>query len=173
MDLQDLLFDSSRRTADMAVGVIGNNPDIFKKMLDFAFEDKNLYAMRAARVIQLASHNHPELIRPYLREIILRLPNLKNEGLKRGLAKILIERSYDHDDDTLGILVSTCFDWLMNPAEKPAIKVYSMEILYKISQLYPEIKTELVSSIEEQLPRSGVAVKSRGRQILAKLYKGT
>ena len=171
MDLQDLLFDSSRRTAEMAVGVIGNNPEIFKTMLDFAFEDKNLYAMRAARVIQLASHNHPELVRPYLKEIILRLPNLKNGGLKRGMAKILIERSFDHDEETLGILVSTCFDWLMNPDEKPAIKVYAMEILFKSSQFYPEIKSELIFSIEDQLPKSGTAVKSRGKQILTKLYK--
>lgn len=169
--MKDLLFDSSRRTADMAVGVIGNNPEIFKKMLDFALEDKNLYAMRAARVIQLASHNHPELVRPYLKEIIFRLPNLKNDGLKRGMAKILIERSYSHDDETLGILVSTCFDWLMSPAEKPAIKVYAMEILYKISKFYPEIQPELISSIEDQLPRSTIAVKTRGKQIIKKLYK--
>jgi hypothetical protein len=173
MDLKDLLFDSSRRSADMAVSVIGNNPEIFRKFLDFAMQDNSRYAMRAARVIQIASHNYPELVRPYLKEIILRLPDLKNDGLKRGMAKILIERSFDHDEETLGILVATCFDWLMDPAQKPAIKVYSMEILYKVSQVYPEIKNELISSIEEQLPRSGTAVKSRGKQILAKFYKQT
>ena len=33
MELEDLLFDSSRRTADIAVNTIGSNPGLFKKML--------------------------------------------------------------------------------------------------------------------------------------------
>lgn len=171
MDLHDLLFDSSRRTADMAVSAISNNPEFFRKMLDFAMLDKAPFAMRAARVVQLASHNHPELIRNYLNEIVRKLPTFATDGLKRGFAKILTERSLDYDDETLGILVKTSFDWLMNPSEKAAIKVYAMEILYKISQFYPDIKPELISSIENQIPRSTMAVKSRGKEILAKLYR--
>jgi len=53
------------------------------------------------------------------------------------------------------------------------MKVYAMEILYKVSQFYPDIQSELISTIEDQLPRSTVAVKSRGKQVLAKLYKQT
>jgi hypothetical protein len=171
MDLEDLLFDSSRRTANIAVSIIGNNPEIFKKFLDFAILDKNLYAMRAARVIQLASHHHPELIRPYIKQIISQLPTFKNDGLKRGFAKILTERSLNLDEDTQGILVNLCFKWLMDPWEKAAMKVYAMDILYKISQFYPDIKPELISTIEDQMHRSTVAVVSRGKTYLSKLYK--
>jgi hypothetical protein len=173
MDLEDLLFDSSRRTADIAVSAIGDNPEIFKKFLDFAMQDNGRYAMRAARVVQLASYNYPELIRPYIKEIIHKLPTFKNDGLRRNFLKILTERSLNLDEDTLWILVNVSFDYLISPSEKPAMKVYAMEILYKISQFYPDIQSELISTIENQLPRSTVAVKSRGKQVLAKLYKQT
>ncbi len=53
MDLRDLFSDSSRKTADIAVAAIGNNPEILKKVLDFALEDRGVYAMRAARVVNL------------------------------------------------------------------------------------------------------------------------
>jgi len=38
MDLEILFSASSRRKADIAVAAIGNNPEIFKKVLDFALE---------------------------------------------------------------------------------------------------------------------------------------
>jgi hypothetical protein len=170
MDLEDILYDSSRRTAEIAVSAIGNNPDIFEKFFEYAMLDKGRFAMRAARVIQLASHRHPELIRPYMKEIIQKLPFIKTEGLKRGFLKILTERSFQFDEETMGILVTHSFEILANPAEKPAMKVYALEILYSISKYYPDIKPELISSIENLMPRSSAAVKSVGKRLLKKLY---
>jgi hypothetical protein len=171
MELKELLSDSSRRTADIAVGLIGDNPEIFKKFLEFAMEDKGPYAMRAARVVQLANKNHPELIRPYTKDIILKFNSFHNDGLRRNILKIFTERSLNPDEDSFGKLIEIGFNSLTDPAEKAAMKMYAMVILYKISQFYPEIKTELIATIENQLPRSSAAVKSGGKQILSKLYK--
>ena len=171
MELKDLLFDSSRRTADIAVGLVGDNPEIFKKFFDLALEDKSPYAMRAARVVQFAGKHHPELIRPYAKELILKFNSFRNVGLRRSILKIFTERSLNLDDESLGILVDICFTCLVSPSEKPAMKMYAMVILYRISQFYPDIKSELISTIEDQMPRSSAAVKSVGKQTLAKLYK--
>lgn len=172
-ELEDLLSDSSRKTADIAVNLVGSDSGIYKRFIDFALEDRGKYAMRAARVINLVSLKHPHLIRPYLPMLVHKLPNLKNDGLKRGIAKTISERSPDYDDETTGLLVNTCFDWLNDPQEKIALKVYAMEILYRISQFYPEMKPELIASIEHQLPEASTAIKSRGRKYLLKLYKET
>ncbi len=171
IDLENLLFDSSRRTADIAVSIIGKNPQIFREFLDFALQDKGQYSMRAARVVQLSSHNHPELIRPFLKEIIHKLPTYNNDGLRRSMLKLLAERLLNTDEETKGILVSYAFETLMNPTEKPAMKVYAMDILFKISIEYPGIQPELISTIEDQIPRSTIAVKSFGKKVLKKLYK--
>lgn len=170
-ELEEILFDSSRKTADFAVSMIGNNPEIFKIFLDFAMLDRNQFSMRAARVIYLSAHNHPELVRPFIKEIILNLPNFHNDGVKRCLTKILTERSIDQEEEILGLLVSTCFSWLSESAEKAALKVYAMEILYRISKRYPDIQAELIAAIEELMPRSAAAIRNRGEKILAKLYR--
>jgi len=67
--------------------------------------------------------------------------------------------------------VHTCFEWLNDPAEAIALKIYSMTILYKISNTYPDIKPELISSIENEIPKNSPAIRGRGRRILKRLYK--
>ena len=170
MELEDLLFDSSRLTAEMAVHTIGKDPALFKKVLDFALENNDQYTMRAARVIHLTATNHPELIRPYLNKIIHALSGFENDGLKRSMTRILSEHCTDINEESQGILVDVCFNFLTDPDEKVALKIYSMDILYNLSQQYPDIKKELISSIENQLPYASAAIKSRGEKMMKKLY---
>lgn len=171
MSLEDLFFDSSRQTVNMAVNTIGNNPEVFKEILDFAMEDKKRFAMRAARAIQMSTAKYPELVTPYLKEIIIGMSEFKTGGLKRSMAKMISELDWDFDEESLGILAETCFKWINDTNEEIAIKIYSQDILYRISEIYPELKNELIQTLETQLPRSSVAIKSRSMKMLKKLYK--
>ncbi len=108
---------------------------------------------------------------PSFPAIIRKLDKYKTIGLKRGIAKILSEQNYNYDEDTAGRLVHTCFEWLNDPLKPIALKIYSMTILYKISNTYPDIKPELISSIENEIPKNSAAIKGRGRRILKRLYK--
>jgi hypothetical protein len=170
-DLYDLLFDSSTKVAVSATKVVGEDPARFQAMLEFALRDEKQFAMRAIRVINFVTEKYPELILPYLSRLINGMPNYKTIGLKRGVAKILSENYFNYNEDDAGILVDTCFNWLNDSAEPIAMKIYSMEILYRVSKTYPDIKPELISSIENELPRESAAIRGRGRRILKKLYK--
>jgi hypothetical protein len=172
MELDDLLFDSSRKTADFAVDFIGCNHGLFKNVLDFALQDKSKFAMRASRVVCLAANRHPELIRPYINDLAAKLHTFKTDGLKRNVAKIISESSFAEHEEISGILIHTCFSWLNNPAEKSAVKVYAMDILYKATRYYPEIIPEFISTIRMQLPEATISVNSHGKKVLKKLLKG-
>ena len=166
MELEHLLFDSTRRTAGIAVNIIGKDPKLFKRMLDFALEDKDPFALRAARVVNIVTSKYPWLIQPYLKNLVLQLKEFKSIGLKRGIAKTLAEGSFDYDEETFGMLVDTCFFWFNHSSEEIAVRIYALEIVFKASGKYPEIKPELVSSIENEIPRSSAAIKSRGKRLL-------
>lgn len=127
--------------------------------------------MRLARVINLVANLHPELIRPHLKELVIKLPTFKTGGLKRCMVKTISERSFDFDENTLGILVNTCFEWVNDPSEEIAIKAYAMEVLYRVSQFHPDIKPELIATIEYLLPEASSGIKVRGKMYLKKLYK--
>jgi hypothetical protein len=171
MNLEDLFFDSSRRTVDMAVNTIGDNPEIFKRILDFALEDRERFAMRAARAIQMSVAKHPEIVKPYLKDIIRQMDKFKTGGLKRSFAKMISETDWDFDEDTLGILAEICFKWVNDSNEEIAIKIYAQDILYRVSEIYPELKHELITVMEHNYPHSSVAIKSRSRKMIKKLRK--
>ncbi|MEZ5197950.1 MAG: hypothetical protein R2764_16660 [Bacteroidales bacterium] len=173
LDVKLLLFDSSKRTIDMATALVGNDPLAFKKILDFALKEKEeAYLQRAGRVLNQAVVQYPELITPYIDDLIFKLDDIKSIGLKRSLAKTLAERSFEMGEETVGVLADKCFRYVNDPSEQIALRVYSMEILYKISVSFPELKQELISSIENQVPHSTVAIKSRGKRLLKKLLTG-
>ena len=101
----------------------------------------------------------------------MQMDKFKMGGLKRSFAKMISELDWDFDEETLGILAETCFKWVNNSDEEIAIKIYSQDILYRITNIYPELKHELVQTLETHLPRSSKAIKSRSLKMLNKLRK--
>lgn len=171
MDLKDLLSDSSRRTIDVGVDFIGKDPERFNLMLNFALEDNGRFAMRAARVINISSTINPELIKPHLSVLADNINDYNNNGLRRGVLKTIAEMEFNYNDDVMGKLVDSCFQFFNDPGEEVAIRVYALEILYRASLKFPEIRPELVSCMEHELPRSSAGIRSRCKKVLKKLRR--
>jgi hypothetical protein len=171
MDFESQLVDSSRLIAEIVAENVGDNPEHFKKLMELSFSGKEKISMRASRVAIFCIQKYPHLIDPYLNKIIRKLP--EDESVRKNFMKILAETPLDFSEEQLGILVETCFEMLMNDRSSIANKVYSMELLYKISELEPDLKTELIAAIEEQIPASSSGVKTIGQRLLKKLYRET
>ncbi|HOW32624.1 MAG TPA: hypothetical protein PLP88_13755, partial [Bacteroidales bacterium] len=73
-------------------------------------------------------------------------------------------------DDLKGELINVCFGWLISPTEAVAAKVYSMDILYQLSQQFPEIKHELIDSIEFGMHDGTPGYQNLAKKLLVKLY---
>ena len=127
--------------------------------------------MRASRAAIFCVEKHPHLIVPYLNKIIKLLPD--DESVRKNFMKILAETPLDFTEDQLGILVDSCFEMLLSDKFSIANKVYSMELLYKISEIEPGLKIELISAIEEQIPKGSSGIKAIGKGLLKKLYRET
>lgn len=169
--LYNILSDSSRKTADAAVRLIEQKPELFGDFLDFSLRDEPQYAMRAARVLALITEKNPSFASSYIIKIMKSLPDISNDGLKRDFIKILGLYKIDMDDDNLGILVDFCFKWLNASEEKIAIKVYSMDLLFQVCKHYPDMQNELRASIEDQMEKGSGAIRSRGNEILRQMAK--
>ncbi|MCF8367869.1 MAG: hypothetical protein K9G76_02415 [Bacteroidales bacterium] len=137
-------------------------------MFNFAMLDNGVYAQRSGRVIQCIAVKNPELIKPYIAELTNKLLVAKSEGLRRSILKILIDYYIELNEDELGRLADTCFEWVL-ANNKPVIKIYSLEILYRISNLYTDLKPELKTIIENIIPHESSGIKSRGKKMLQTL----
>jgi len=168
--LEDLLlFEMSRRNADLVVDLITQKPELFEELFSIFTKNAEPASRRAAWVMDLVTEKHPDLIMPYLNKLVDLLDTFRHDGLKRHSIRIL-SRSPFPSDTHLGLLISICFKWLLSPDEAVAVKMFCMEMLYRVSRIEPDLKKELADSIELRIAEGSPGFKNRGNKVLVKLH---
>ncbi len=152
---------------DIIADNIIERTDILELLLDYSFSKDKQLAFRASYCIVRAEEKMPGITEPYYGLYAESLPRLSNESVIRSFLKIL--NVYDFkslDEKYHGYIADSCFTWLNSGNSAIAIKAYSMEALYKLSLIYPEMVVELRSSIKRVMEDGTAGVKARGQQIL-------
>lgn len=146
------------------------NRSVLKVLFDYSLSDNTTLAFRSAYALVKASEKKNGVLKDYYGRMIEAMPDLNNESVIRSYLNILIAAGVDSlNDREQGILADCSFTWLNNAKSAIAIKAYTMEIIYQLSQIYPELTTELVASIKRNMEDGSAGVKARGRMILKKL----
>lgn len=164
--LKEQLADSSRAVADMTAHMVCENPELFSALLQIALSEEMPYAPRAARVVTICSLQIPRIMFPYRNKIIRSMAHMQNEGVIRNLLKMYAEIAVSYTKTEREALMNLCFDKLTDPNMPVAIKIFCMQVLYNISLKEPDIGNELYHIIENELPYSTAAYKSRGRKMM-------
>jgi len=170
INFEQVLVDSSRSLADYATAMVGSDAGLFAQVMELALEQKSQVSMRAARVADLSCEKYPELVRPHLKKIVRVLPKLKNTSVRRIFLHILLRHPWVEDDIGMGRLVDTLFRWLADDTQPTAVKAYSLYLLEELLVLIPELRNELVATLEEVVPNwHTAALRSLGRKSIRKL----
>ena len=92
---------------------------------------------------------------------------VKIPNFERTIAKIfyLVEIPEEIEGEAVNIM----FNWLLNPEIIVSTKNYSLFGLYKLTEKYSELKTELKEVIEDQAEKNSNDFKKRANKILQKL----
>ena len=164
----------SKENSLKILAYIGTDKVKFDELMDCFFRGTKDYRVpqRAAHVVSLSFDKHPELIKPYIPKLIQFL--LKNElkkGLKRNILRIIQHVELPEKDR--GALYEKLCESLIRPEEEIAVRAFSMTVLYKLTQFYPELKPELLSTIEYVLdePSCSPGIRSRGNAVMKALRK--
>ncbi len=164
-----LLVEMSRFNIDCVAQAVGCDQKLFDQLWQMVLQAKPPIPWRAAWVMEIVSEKYPELVYPYITEIIEQLPLFQSGGLKRHFSKILLVCSIP--ETHLGILLNTCFEWLLSAKSEIAVRVHCMQLIYNISELEPDIKPELIAALETIIPLHTGGVQNRGKKLLYELYK--
>lgn len=173
MDFREqLLAELSKRNTDYMASIIGTDKKLFKQMFELILTNEEYVSGRACWVIETVWLKYPDMIDPYINDIIDFLPKSKYDNQKRHMTKILSTRNLlELDEDRLGILIDRCFTWLEDPVYPTAVKMFSMQIIYNYIEIEPTFASELIAIIENQYNDSTPGFKNRGDKLLKKLYK--
>ncbi len=149
--------------------IAGDNEVCFDHLYKLSLRSNEQIAMRASAVIERISRKYPYLLLPYTNELIQTIPQLTYIGLKRNFLKAI--RYIDYNDEDSGRLMNICFDAIQSTQQKPAIKVYAMDILLKIIEKYPELIVEFQIILEQHLYSEIPSIAAHTRQLLKKLKR--
>lgn len=122
------------------------------------------YNQRAAWSIGVLGRRYPKMIAPYHDRLIETLSNPSHDAQIRNIVRIY--EDIDIPESIEGELYEKCYKFLTNPQIAIAIRCFSMTVMSKIAEKYPDLRPELVAEIEEHLPHGSSGFKNRGQKIV-------
>ena len=170
-DLQSMVNNMiSMKEAEWVATSAIENPAIFMKLFEYSHSSDKKLAFRASWTLTKVCDKFPELIYPYLSQMVETLNKIDNESALRSFLRIIsLSDIKKIDSRQHGVLADFCFNALKSGLTAIAVKAYSMEILYRLSVIYPELANEFSASIRILMEDGTAAITSRGRMILKKL----
>lgn len=166
-ELIDLI--NSWENIPLLIKEVGSHPELFAKLIDIALNNPEKRSWRASYLADLIHDNFPELLKPYIEKIILKLKTEENSSKKRHFIKLLSMNAIPQQH--IGFLVDFCLETLGSAKEPPAVRVHAMQVLFNISENEPDLKPELLAIIEHEMEyHSTPGILARGRKLAKKLY---
>jgi hypothetical protein len=168
--LADLIrSETSKRNTGLIAALLIQKAELIPEIMELYFRDEPGVGWRAAWAVDMADEAKPGIVRNHFGAIIRKLPGFTSDGTKRSSLRMLSRHPIDVK--TMGELMSVCFEWLTSRKESVSVKVFSMEILYSISRIEPDLKKELADSIEWRIAEETPGFRSHGAKMLKKLNK--
>ena len=158
------------KEAEWVAGSAPDNPQVFLRLIEYSFSDDTKLAFRSSWMLTKVCDRFPEMIYPHLNSMAESLPKLTNESVQRSFMRIISLSDFTKIGVKYhGLLADFCFKSLHSGFSAIAIKAYSMEILFKLTAIYPELKNELLATINLLQEDGSAGIAAKRRQIVKKL----
>ncbi len=149
MDYRTHLFRPlSKRFVDQLVIEVFANPADFDIVYRLIFDKDMNVAWRAAWACQKISEKYPAWFTDLrFKEITTLAISTSHGGLHRGCVSILYNLKLP---DPIPVeFINAYFDWMISPKFPIAVQALSMKMLYRICQIEPDFKPEIIAILED------------------------
>jgi hypothetical protein len=149
-----------------------------RDLIDITFYADRDIAFRAAWILENIFLKDPARYETDLDYLISKIKDVKHESCQRHYAKIIMHItnkkapqiiSQKLQQLDLEPVVEQCFDWMIDPEVKIAVKVFASEALFNLRKRYPWVEDELASQLKFLMRDGTAAIQSRGKKLLAML----
>lgn len=170
MDFEaQLIAEHSKRNVVFIASYIGSNRKLFKEFLK-VFETADYHiSQRAAWVLPFVVDKHPEVIKGSVPYLIQLLNKPFHAAIRRNVLRVLEDT--DIPEEEMGFLADKCFAYLHDLDEPIAVKAFAITVLYKICLKEPDLKNELIPTLQDMLPFGSAGIKVRCKKYLKLLEK--
>jgi len=159
-----------RKEAEWLAELAAEKEDVLLRLIHFSFSADNKLSSKASWSLSKVLDSHPDIMAPFTTMIIGSLDRIENESVRRSFMKIIsLSDITALTRKNQGILADYCFRMLRSGFSSIAVKAYSMEIIYRLAQVYPELTGELAETINLLQDEKSAGILAKGRIILKRL----
>jgi len=160
-----LLAEHSKRQTAKIVDYIGNDPSLFKELIDNFLGDSYRVSQRAAWAVSNCIELHPELVKPYYGRLLSQLERDDSHvAVRRNVVRLL--QFVDVPAPYRGRVFDACYKLFADAGEPVAIRVFSMTVAAQIAKGKPELLDELRLVAKEHPEAATAGFRSRARRVL-------
>ena len=169
MNLRDeILKEHSRRQALKIAAWIDNSEEKFGMLLDLFLHDEYRVVQRSAWTISVIGEKYPSLIKKNIKKLVDRMGDKSAPvAVKRNVTRVL--QFIDIPVKLQAKVMNICFEFLTDPKETIAVRVFSMTVLANLAKQYPDIKNEVEQTVNLQLKNPTPGLTVRARRVLKEL----
>jgi hypothetical protein len=169
MDLEyEILKEHSKRQIARIGKWIGSDCNRFTALMELFLHGEYRVTQRSAWAISYCIEHHPELLEGWIPAMVKKM---REEGVHDAVPRnvLRILKNADIPRSQLGIIVTVCFNYLLDASIPIAIKANAMYILGNAAEKEPG----LIHEIEETLlhiPNASAGIKACAAKVLKQIH---
>ncbi len=163
----EILKENSRHNVNRIVKMVAENPGLIQDLVNLTLRKEVTVPARSSWILTHCHDKMPELLKPYIIDLIKASPDFLHTGTRRNILRILTVEKIPEDYQVF--LFDHCLHWVISKKEPIAVKAHAMEILSNIAMQEPDFKNEVIPVILDIMPNGSMGLRSRGMKVLRKL----
>lgn len=164
--------ENSRRNADQIEYAVAASEEKRVELMACFFSDEPTLVKRSAMVVGNLGRHHPELLRPWWKDLQQLLSTTTQPAVRRCITRYFSELPLPLPQRMEKELIDRCLALLADPKVKVATAVFSMQFIADRAEQFPQQAAELKQLIRERLPSGSAGFRSRGQKVLEQLEVG-
>lgn len=142
----------------------------FPRLMEIALTGSDRISWRASWAADKINEMIPGIAANWIEKMVEALHHLVHHGKKRQFLKLI--SLYPIPEKSESFLFKYCLDKMTSLTEDISVRVYSMQILYNISEIEPGLKEELLQILEQEMEyRPTPGILTRGKKLVKRLRK--
>jgi hypothetical protein len=151
--------------AQMISGWVGNSSKRFDALASLVCGDDPVLAQKAAWPMTYIAETHPDWIQKHLPAL---LAATKKAGVHTAIVRSVFRslQFVSIPQALHGEVMDSCFRYIEDIKEKPAVKAFALTVLYNLSKQYPDILPEIKEIVASRMDMETPAFRVRARVFL-------
>lgn len=147
---------------------VGSDKNKLSELMELFLGDDQRLAQSSSQPVGMIGEKKTDLIQPHLTKMVKHLKTNPIDGVKRNILRTFQFNAIPEEIE--GEFFDMALNYIISISEAVAIKAFSMIVVRKVCEKYPELTQEVIPIIERLVEESESAgIKNRGHKELVRL----